>query len=96
MESYGFVDIDTAIKELETLKKKGKNAVVCIINFDERTTERTIATYDESCDIIKNGITIAHNRDKYISHIEVFSILQNDIKNIKPKGIMHDILIGGV
>ena len=94
MDSYSFVDIDTAIKELENIKNSGRNIVVCMINFDKKSSKKIIATYDESCKIIRNGVTIAHNRDEYISHLEVFSILQNDIKNIKPKGIMHDILIG--
>ena len=94
METFGFVDIDTAIAELKKMKKENKKAIVCIINFDNNTSERKIATYDESCEIIRNGVTIAHNRDEYISHIEVFSVKQKDMEHILPVGIMHDILIG--
>lgn len=94
MESYGFVDIDAAIKKLEKMKKENKNTVVFIVDFDNNTTKRKIANYDESCKIIRNGITIAHNQDDYISHIEVFSVKQKDKNNILPIGIMHDILIG--
>ena len=94
MESYTFTDIDTAIAKLERLKKENKKASVCIVNFDEETSEKRLASYDESCDIIRNGLTIAHNQDDYISHIEVFSVRQKDRNHIIPSGIMHDIIIG--
>lgn len=96
MESYTFTDINTAISYLEKHKKKkeNKNTVVCVINFDKNTSERKLATFDESCEIIRNGATIAHNRDDYMSHIEVFSVKQKDKEHIIPVGIMHDILIG--
>lgn len=94
MENFQFVDIDTAIAQLEKIKNGNKNVVVFIINFDKNTSEKIIVNYDESCKIIRNGATIAHNQDDYISHIEVFSFLQRDKKHILPVGIMHDILIG--
>lgn len=94
MESYEFVDIDTAIKKLERLKRENRKAVVCIVDFDNDTTEKKIASYDESCKIIRNGATIAHNQDSVVSHLEVFSLPQKQLESIVPKGIMHDILIG--
>lgn len=91
---FEILSVDKAIKKLTKMKKDdSKKIAICIIDFDNDTTEKVIASYSESCDIIKNGMTIAHNRDKYISHLEVFSVVQ-DINNILPKGTMHDILIG--
>ena len=94
MENFKFVDIDTAIKKLERLKRENKKAVVCIVDFDKDITEKKLTSYDESCRIIRNGATIAHNHDSFMSHLEVFSYPQKQIENIIPKGIMHDILIG--
>ena len=94
MEKFKFVDIDTAIKKLERLKKENKKAVVCIVDFDKDITEKKLTSYDESCKIIRNGATITYNHDNFIPHLEVFSYPQKQIENIIPKGIMHDILIG--
>lgn len=94
MQSYGFIDIDDAIRQLEQIKKENKKAVVFVVNFDNDTSEKKTVTYDEGCKIIRNGMTIAHNQDEYISHIEVFSVKQKDKEHILPVGIMHDILIG--
>ena len=94
MQSYGFIDIDDAIRQLERIKKENKKAVVFVVNFDNDTSEKKTVTYDEGCKIIRNGMTIAHNQDEYISHIEVFSVKQKDKEHILPVGIMHDILIG--
>ena len=94
MESYSFINIDEAIKKLEKIKKRNKRAVVFVINFDNETSERKTVTYDEGCKILRNGATIAHNQDDYISHIEVFSVKQKDKEHIVPTGTMHDILIG--
>ncbi len=91
---YKFLDIDAAIKKLIRLKRENKKAIVYVIDFNNDITEKKLVTYDESCNIIRKAKTIVHNNDEYISHLEVFSILQKDISNILPKGIMHDILIG--
>lgn len=93
MENFQFVDIDTAIAQLEKIKNGNKNVVVFIINFDKNTSEKIIANYDESCKIIRNGSTIAYNQDDFIPHIEVFSVVQKNKENILPIGIMHDIFV---
>lgn len=90
---FEILSVDKAIKKLARIKRGNKRIAICIIDFDNDTTEKVIASYSESCDIIKNGMTIAHNQDKYLSHLEIFSVVQ-DINNIIPKGTMHDILIG--
>lgn len=90
---FEILSVDKAIKKLARIKKGNRRVAICIIDFDNDTTEKVIASYSESCNIIKNGMTIAHNQDEYISHLEVFSVVQ-DINNISPIGTMHDILIG--
>lgn len=93
MEDFNIIDIDTAISLLERIKKENSNITVFIINFDENTSERKNMSYNESCDIIRNGSTIAYNQDDFIPHIEVFSIMQKNKENILPIGIMHDIFV---
>lgn len=89
-----FSDVDSAIKELEDLKKDGKKREIIIstIDFDndEESTKR--ATPDEGCVLIRKSKTIIINEDEYIPHIELYSKVQNDLENIIRKGIMHDII----
>ena len=37
--------------------------------------------------------TIIINEDEYIPHIELYSMIQNDLENIIKRGVMHDIII---
>lgn len=96
MPTFEYLDVDQAIKKLENMKRKGKKAVVCVIDFDNDTAERKLVTYDESCRLIEKANTIIHNDDEFIPHIELYSTIQNDLKNILPLGIMHDLYISGV
>ena len=96
MATFKFMDVDQAIQKLENMKRKGKKTIVCIIDFDNDTSEKKIVTYDESCRLIKKANTIIHNDDEFIPHLELYSAIQNDLKNILPKGIMHDLYISGV
>ena len=93
MESFDLIDIDKAISLLEKIKENNSNVAVFIINFDENTSEMKNMSYNESCNIIHKGSTIAYNQDDFIPHIEVFSVVQKDKENILPIGIMHDIFI---
>lgn len=90
-----FSDVDSAIKELEDLKKDGKNrnVVICTIDFDNDEESRKIATPEEGCVLVKKSKTIIINEDEYIPHMELYSIVQHDLENILKKGTMHDIII---
>ena len=91
--NFEILSVDKAIKKLARIKKIiRKSQFVLLISIMIRL-KKVVASYSESCNIIKNGMTITHNQDEYISHLEVFSVVQ-DINNILPKGTMHDILIG--
>lgn len=91
--TFKFVSVNDAIKQLETMKKYGKKGIVCIIDFDNNTEARKTVNYDESCLLIKKANTIIHNQDDFIPHLELYSAVQKDIKNIIPIGTMHDIYI---
>lgn len=89
-----FSDVDSAIKGLEDLKKDGKNGkiVICTIDFDNDEESRMVTTPEEGCRLVKKSKTIIINEDEYIPHMELYSMVQNDLKNIIREGIMHDII----
>lgn len=90
-----FGDVDSAIKSLQNLKKDGKKRTIIIstIDFDNDEESRKEATPDEGCVLVRKSKTIIINEDEYIPHMELYSMVQNDLENIIPKGIMHDIII---
>lgn len=91
-----FSDVDSAIKELESLKKKdekNRTIVICTIDFNNDEESRKVATPDEGCVLVRKSKTIIINEDEYIPHMELYSTLQNDLENIIPKGVMHDIIL---
>lgn len=90
-----FSNVDGAIKSLQDLKKDGKNGtiIICTIDFDHDEESRKIATPDEGCVLVRKSKTIIINEDEYIPHMELYSMAQNDLENIIPKGVMHDIII---
>ena len=90
-----FGDVDSAIKSLQNLKKDGKKRTIIIstIDFDNDEESRKEATTDEGCVLVRKSKTIIINEDEYIPHMELYSMVQNDLENIIPKGIMHDIII---
>ena len=89
-----FSDVDSAIKDLEELKKDGKNVtiVICTVDFDQDVESRKVATPDEGCVLVRKSKTIIINEDEYIPHMELYSIVQNDLEHMISKGIMHDII----
>lgn len=89
-----FSDVDSAIKELEDLKRDGKNVtiVICTVDFDQDVESRKITTPDEGCVLVRKSKTIVINEDEYIPHMELYSIVQNDLEHMIRKGIMHDII----
>lgn len=91
--SYRFIDIDEAIEELVKLKSSGKKATVYIFDYDNSKENRQSVSYDEGCRLIRNAKTIAHNDDPFVPHMELFSIVQEDVKSIVRRGIMHDIIL---
>lgn len=96
--SFEFSDLDAAIELLQKLKKVNKNSkiVISTIDFDKDEESRKVATPDEGCILVRKSKTIVINEDTFIPHIELYSSKQNDIENIIKKGIMHDIIFGGI
>lgn len=89
-----FTDVDSAIKTLQDLKKDGKASkiIICTVDFDNDEESRMVATPEEGCRLVKKSKTIIINEDEYIPHMELYSMVQNDLKNIIREGIMHDII----
>lgn len=89
-----FSDVDSAIKGLQDLKKDGKNAtiIICTVDFDNDEESREMTIPDKGCILVKKSKTIIINEDEYIPHIELYSVVQNDLENIIKRGIMHDII----
>lgn len=96
MESYKFSNYDDAITMLQRMKKQGKNKkpIVFTIDFDNDTESKSSITFDEGYMLVKKSKTIIINEDVYIPHMQLFSTIQTDIKNIRREGIMHDIIFG--
>lgn len=89
-----FTDVDSAIKALQALKKDGKDGriLICTIDFDNDKESRKVTTSDEGCVLVRKSKTIIINEDEYIPHMELYSVVQNDLKNRTREGIMHDII----
>ena len=97
VETYDVMNIDDAIKLLQSIKKKkGKNAKILIttINFDKNKSSHRITSPDEGCVLVRQSKTIVMNGDPYIPHMELYSEKQ-DVRHIRRKGEMHDIIFGG-
>lgn len=92
--TYKIIDIDSAIKKLQDLKKINENQkiVICTIDFENDKESRETATPDEGCVLVKKSRTIIIDEDAFISHMELYSTHQKDIKNIIREGVMHDII----
>ncbi len=95
--TFKFSDYDSAIKKLQELKKENKDGeiVICTVNFDKDEESRKTTTVDEGCVIVRKSKTIIINEDTFIPHMELYSVVQNDLENIIKKGIMHDIIFSG-
>lgn len=87
------IDIDEAIKRLKRFKKEGKKFSVCVVNFDDGNSNKFLATYEESCQLIQKAKSIMQDKDEIIPHISLYSRLQ-EINNILPVGKVHDIFFG--
>lgn len=98
MESYNFATYDAAIEKLQSMKKSGKNGKVIIftIDFDNNTETKKVTTPEEGCVLVRKSKTIIINEDAFIPHIQLFSHRQKDIKNIRKKGKMHDIILSEI
>jgi hypothetical protein len=97
-QTFKVLNVDDAIKKLTEIKMKGnkEDFVVLMVDFDNDKSEKMITSFDESCNLIRNAATITHNEDELLPHMELFSNLYKDKYNIKPNGVMHDILLCGV
>jgi len=95
---FKIINIDDAIKRLQSLKKKNNKqmVVICTIDFDnDQEIGIKKATPDEGCTLIKKSKSIIMNEDEFLSHMELYSIEQNNIENIIKKGVVHDIIFSG-
>ena len=95
--TFKFTDVDSAIEKLQEIKKENKNGtiVICTVDFDNDKESRKAATADEGCVLVRKSKTIIFNEDTIIPHMELYSVVQNDLENIIRKGIMHDIIFSG-
>lgn len=94
--TFEYLDMDTAIKRLQEIKKlnRKRRITICTIDFDNDIETVKSASPDEGCTLIRNSKTIILNGDQYFPHMELYSIMQ-DINNIKSVGTMHDIILCG-
>lgn len=95
--TFEYCNEEQAIKILQKLKKnkgnKKQRIIICTIDFDNDTQIRKTASPDEGCILIRNSEMILLNKDDYVPHMELYSIIQ-DMNNIRSKGVMHDIIWG--
>ena len=93
-ETYGYCTYDQAIKKLQSLKRQNKKCKIMIftIDYDQNEESQKITTPDEGCELVKKAKSIFMNEDEIISHMQLYSIVQ-DIENIKREGIIHDIIL---
>lgn len=91
--TYEILSVENAIKKLNQIKGTNKKVAVCIIDFDNDQEDTMMVTYKEGCKLIRAAKSIIHNGDEFIPHLELFSVIQNDVNNMIKKGVMHDILL---
>jgi len=82
---------EEAIERLLNYKKE--KVLVYKINFDEMEERKKFVSKEECFILIENAKTIIFNEDDFISHMELFSVLQRDIENLTREGIMYDVLL---
>ena len=93
-QTYDVLSVDDAIDRLKKIKNKNpqERIIICTIDFENDSETRKSCSPDEGCLLIRKSNTIVYNGDKFLPHMEVYSIRQKDIKNIIRKGVMHDII----
>lgn len=91
MELYKFISYDKAIERLQNLESDDK-ILLYTIDFDNNIESQKVTTVDEGRLLIKKSRSIIINEDQYMPHIQLFSTIQRDIKNIIKKGTMHDLI----
>lgn len=94
-ETYDYSTIDEAIERLQKLKAEGKNpknVLILTMDFDNNISSKKITTPDDGCLLVRKSKTIIMNEDAYIPHMQLYN-MEQDIKNIIKKGIMHDIIL---
>lgn len=95
--TFEYMKADDAIRKLQELKKRNKKAkiLICTIDFDKDSEQRKTATPDEGCGLVRRSKSIILNEDPFIPHMELYSVVQNDLENIIKTGVMHDIIFSG-
>lgn len=71
---------------------------VLTIDFDKESISDCGIYVDKTIgkDFVNHSNTRILSGDKYTSQLNLYSALQPDIYNIKPKGIMQTILLGKI
>lgn len=95
--TFQILTIDAAIEKMQELKQVDpyQKITICTIDFERGSESRNVCSPDEGCLLICQSRTVIFNNDEYIPHMELFSTYIRDVKNIIPKGIMHDIIWSG-
>lgn len=97
MEKHVFVTKEEAIKKIQELPD---NAVfVLTFDFDKGNGISDCGKYIDKPHgekLIGEAVTRVFSGNEYMSQINLYNILQTDIKNIKPEGLMKTILLRGL
>lgn len=95
--TFKILTIDVAIEVVQKLKQVNpcQKIKICVIDFDHGSESVKVCSPDEACLLICQSRTVIFNNDEYIPHMELFSTHIRDVRNIIPKGIMHDIIWTG-
>lgn len=96
--TFEYCSEEQAIKILQKLKKnkgnKKRRIIICTIDFDNDVETRKMASPDEGCILIKKSEMIILNKDEFVPHMELYSVIQK-MDSVRPEGVMHDIIWGG-
>ena len=95
MQTYDFICVDDAIEKLRNLEKKNNRDRIIIwkIDFEKNSETKTISSADYGCRLAREAKSIIYNDDEYIPHLQLFTKMQESIRNIQRIGVMYDIFL---
>lgn len=91
---FEFNDVDSAVQALLKCKKDGVHVKIYLgfVDFENNKENGKFTTIDEGIQVVKKAQSIFCEIDNFTPHIMAYSKQQN-MKNIKTEGTMHDILL---
>ena len=91
---FEFNDVDSAVQTLLKCKRDGVQVKIYLgfVDFDNNVERGSFATIDEGIRAVQKAKSIFCELDDFVPHITAYSKKQN-MKNIKPEGTAHDILL---